>query len=130
MTTEAIVVVFPDPVFPVTTYPHVPDDPDDYSGCAVIGGVIVRDPRLTAALRGRYIYSDYCRSRLRSFIPRLDPPAAVDEHFVGNRVEFPAAITTGRRDRIYVTTRPGPVFRIDPAYGGPRSHGGRRQSTG
>lgn len=113
-----------DPVFPVTTYPHAADSPDEFSGCAVIGGVIVRDRRLTTAMRGRYIFSDHCRGRLRGFIPEVDPPAAVDEHYVGVRVDYPTAITTGRRDRIFVTTRFGAVFRIDPAHGWPRPDSG------
>jgi hypothetical protein len=114
-----------DPVFPVTTYPHEKPTPDEFGGCAVIGGVIVRDPRLTAAMRGRYIFSDHCRGRLRSIIPQVDPPTAVDEHYVGVGVDYPTAITTGRRDRIYVTSRFGAVFRIDPAHGWPRSGAGR-----
>ena len=113
-----------DPVFPVTTYPHEKPTPGEFGGCAVIGGVIVRDPRLTTAMRGRYIFSDHCRGRLRSFIPGVDPPAAVDEQYVGVRVDFPTAITTGRQDRIYVTSRFGAVFRIDPADGRPRPDAG------
>ncbi len=119
-----------DPVFPVTTYPHDKPTPDQFGGCAVIGGVIVRDPRLTAAMRGRYLYSDHCRGRLRGFIPEVDPPAALDEHYVGARVDYPTAITTGRRDRIYVTTRFGAVFRIDPAHGWPRRSGGGAATGG
>ncbi len=115
-----------DPVFPVTTYPHLAEDPGDFSGCAVIGGVIVRDRRLPAAIRGRYIFSDHCRGRLRSFTPKTDPPLAEDEHYVGLRVDYPTAITTGRRDRIYVTTRFGAIFRIDPAHRGRAEAAGRR----
>ncbi|MCB0875133.1 MAG: PQQ-dependent sugar dehydrogenase [Solirubrobacterales bacterium] len=110
----------PDPVFPVATFPHTASDPRDFSGCAVIGGVVVRDPRLPRAIRGRYIYSDHCRGRLRSFEFGTDPPTATGDHYVGLRVDYPTAITAGRRDRIFVTTRFGTVFRIDPAKAGGR----------
>ena len=62
--------------------------------------------------------------------PRSTPPAAVDEHDVGVRVDYPTAITTGRRDRIYVTSRFGAVFRIDPAHGWPRPGAGEAATGG
>ena len=40
-------------------------------GCAVTGGVVVRDGSLTN-LYGRYLYADHCQGTLRSFIPALD----------------------------------------------------------
>ena len=105
----------PDPIFPVTTFPHASEDPNEYIGCAVIGGVIVRDRRL-AGLRGRYIFSDHCNGRLLSLDPKEgDPP--VDVAAVHLRVRYPTSIVSGRRDRVYLTSRKGALLRLDPARG-------------
>lgn len=51
----------------LTTPFHVynQDDPAPLGGCSVIGGVVVRDPRVTG-LAGRYLFGDYCRRDLRT----------------------------------------------------------------
>jgi glucose/arabinose dehydrogenase len=100
--------------FPVHAYAHHADDPAEQRGCAVIGGVVARDPQLPT-LYGRYLYSDLCSSALRSFIPATDPPAALDDHRTGVHVRQISSITIGRGKRIYVTALTGPVMRIDPA---------------
>lgn len=46
-------------VNPIHAYPNPAE------GCAVIGGLVVRDPDLTA-LAGRYLFGDFCRSAPRS----------------------------------------------------------------
>ena len=103
----------PDPgntLKPVLTYPHGPR-------CAVIGGYVVRDPALKA-LRGRYLYSDYCGGRIRSFEPRLErggrrPPDGV-------RIPpgpFGGLMTSFGEDtfhHIYAVTTNGPVYRLAP----------------
>jgi Glucose / Sorbosone dehydrogenase len=48
---------------PVFAYPH--GGAAEASGCAVIGGYVVRDPSLKPIL-GRYLYGDLCRSDLRT----------------------------------------------------------------
>ncbi len=105
-------------IFPVLTYPHASSDPDRYVGCAVIGGTIVRDRRLRD-LRGRYLYSDHCNGRLRSFDPG-SPPAnvAIDDADAGLRVRYPTSIVSGRGGRVYATSRNGQVYRLDPAESG------------
>jgi glucose/arabinose dehydrogenase len=100
--------------FPVHAYAHHADDPAEQRGCAVIGGVVARDPQLPT-LYGRYLYSDLCSSALRSFIPVAEPAAAFDDHRTGVHVRQISSITTGRGKRIYVTALTGPVMRIDPA---------------
>ena len=40
--------------------------------CAIIGGYVVRDPQLRS-LRGRYLYADFCKGDLRSFVPAPPP---------------------------------------------------------
>jgi hypothetical protein len=65
---------------PIFTYPHVGGTPEQ-TGCAVIGGYVVHDWRLTA-LDGRYLYGDLCRTDLRTLdlaAPGGDPkPAGLD----------------------------------------------------
>ena len=65
---------FADPVF---QYGHGPTPPET-TGCAIIGGHVVRDPALTG-LTGRYLYGDVCREDLRSLdlaMPGADPRPA------------------------------------------------------
>jgi hypothetical protein len=66
---------FTDPVF---QYGHGASG--ETTGCAIIGGYVVRDPTL-AGLSGRYLYGDLCRPDLRTLdlnIPGADPrPAGV-----------------------------------------------------
>lgn len=74
---------FVDPIF---QYGHGPS-PAETTGCAIIGGHVVRDPAL-AGLAGRYLYGDLCRSGLRTLglgIPAGDPrPAGVSTPTPGN----------------------------------------------
>ena len=42
----------------------------DSGSCTIIGGYVICDPRLPA-LRGRYLYADFCAGKLRSLIPDL-----------------------------------------------------------
>jgi glucose/arabinose dehydrogenase len=71
----------PNPSFvdPVFQYGHDPN-PAETTGCAIIGGYVVRDPALSG-LTGRYLYGDLCRSDLRTLdlaAPGADPmPAGV-----------------------------------------------------
>lgn len=71
----------PDPSFvdPFFQYSHS-GGPPEATGCAIIGGVVVRDPAL-AGLTGRYLYGDRCRSDLRTLnlgVAGADPqPAGV-----------------------------------------------------
>jgi glucose/arabinose dehydrogenase len=103
----------PDPgntLKPVLTYPHGPR-------CAVIGGYVVRDPALNR-LFGRYLYSDYCGGRIRSFEPRLS--GAVDDRPTGLRIppgRFGGLMTSFGEDtfhHIYAATTNGPVYRLAP----------------
>jgi Glucose / Sorbosone dehydrogenase len=68
----------PDTAFfdPVFQYPH--EGPETSSGCAIIGGYVVRDKTLTG-LTGRYLYGDTCRQDLRTLdfaVAGADPRAA------------------------------------------------------
>jgi glucose/sorbosone dehydrogenase len=61
---------------PLFAYPHT--GPAASSGCAIIGGFVVRDPTL-GGLAGRYLYGDLCRTDLRTLdlgAPDADPQPA------------------------------------------------------
>ncbi len=62
---------------PVFEYPHSGPS-EETTGCAILGGYVVRDQRLTG-LTGRYLYGDLCRTDLRTLnlsAPGADPQPA------------------------------------------------------
>jgi glucose/arabinose dehydrogenase len=97
---------FADPIF---QYGHGPP-PDTTTGCAIIGGYVVRDPALTG-LTGRYVYGDLCRKDLRT----LDLSAP------GARSQSCRALDPGARRRAarLRRRRPGMRLRDDPDDGLP-----------
>ena len=80
-------------------------------GCTVIGGYVVRDHRLRP-LYGRYLFTDLCDGRLRSFAPRLRRVRRARAS--GLRVNTPVSFGEDSRGRVYVVSGAGPVYRIDP----------------
>jgi glucose/arabinose dehydrogenase len=81
------------------------------SSCTIIGGYIVRDPRLRG-LRGRYVYADLCEGQLRSLVPGLK--RASDDRRLGLRVDTPSSFGEDQQRRLYVTSLEGPVYRLVP----------------
>jgi glucose/arabinose dehydrogenase len=81
------------------------------SGCTIIGGYVVRDPRLRE-LRGRYVYADLCAGQLRSLAPHLK--RAGEDRGIGPRVESPSSFGEDQQHRLYVVSLEGPVFRLVP----------------
>src|SRR3954451_19637888 len=99
----------PDPggtVKPVFAYSHSRD-----SSCSIIGGSVVRDPRLPA-LRGRYVYADLCEGKLRSLVPHLE--RAGGDRVLGPSVESPSSFGEDDQHRLYVASVEGPVYRLVP----------------
>jgi glucose/arabinose dehydrogenase len=99
----------PDPggtVKPILAYPH-----SRGGSCSIIGGYVVRDPRL-AGLRGRYVYADLCEGRLRSLVPHLK--RASDDRKLGLQVQSPSSFGEDQRHRLYVASLEGSVFRLVP----------------
>lgn len=80
-------------------------------GCTIIGGYVVRDPRLPS-LRGRYLYADLCEGQLRSLVPHLR--RASDDRPLGLTVSTPSSFGEDARGRVYVASLEGPVFRLVP----------------
>jgi glucose/arabinose dehydrogenase len=77
--------------------------------CAITGGVVVRDRKLPG-LRGRYLYADFYRGQLRSFVPHGGH--ARGDRAVGIHVDHPSSFGTGVHRRVYVTSLDGPVYRL------------------
>jgi hypothetical protein len=77
--------------------------------CTIIGGYVVRARRL-GGLRGRYLYADHCRGQLRSFRPKLG--GARGDRPIGVNVSLPSSFGVDNRNRIYVSSLEGPVFRL------------------
>ena len=99
----------PDPggtVKPIFAYPHSRN-----GSCSIIGGYVVRDPRLRG-LRGRYVYADLCEGQLRSLVPHLK--RASGDRRLGLRVASPTSFGEDGRHRLYVTSLEGPVYRLVP----------------
>ena len=85
---------------------------------------IVRDRRLTARCAAATSTPTTAAAAPRLH-PGGDPPARRRRALRRRPGRRPRpSITTGRRERIYVTTRIGAVFRIDPANGWPRPGAG------
>jgi glucose/arabinose dehydrogenase len=98
----------PDPgntTMPVMTYGRGRDG----GSCTIIGGYVVGQGG-PAALRGRYIYTDYCSGVLRSLVPHLR--RASGDRRTGLSVASPTSFGEDGRGRIYVCSQEGPVFRL------------------
>jgi glucose/arabinose dehydrogenase len=94
-----------DHVGPVLEYSH------GGGGCSVTGGYVIRDPRLPA-LRGRYVYGDFCLGRLLT--ARLRAGGATARGSLGLRVSALSSFGEDDRGRVYAVSLDGPVYRLDP----------------
>jgi glucose/arabinose dehydrogenase len=79
--------------------------------CSITGGVVVRDPVLSA-LRGRYVFGDFCRGRIES--ARLSRGRARGVRSTPLRVDQLSSFGEDGRRRVYATSLSGPVFRLVP----------------
>jgi glucose/arabinose dehydrogenase len=94
-----------DPVVPLVDIPHAPDV------CAVVGGVVSRDTRLTA-LEGRYLYGDFCSGRITVVSVADGKVVASDD--LGLVVPELSSFGVDGVGRIYVMSLKGDVYRLDP----------------
>jgi glucose/arabinose dehydrogenase len=79
--------------------------------CSITGGVVVRDKALSA-LRGRYIFGDYCRGVIES--ARLRGTKARDVKATRLKVDSLSSFGVDGRRRAYAVSLDGPVFRLVP----------------
>jgi glucose/arabinose dehydrogenase len=82
--------------------------------CAVIGGVVVRDPRVPA-LAGRYLYGDFCSGRITSLTVERGRVTASER--LGLVVRQLTSFGVDDARRVYVMSLGGDVYRLDPKPG-------------
>jgi hypothetical protein len=82
--------------------------------CAVIGGVVVRDPRL-AALSGQYLYGDLCTGGIAAISVVQGRIAAAGT--LGLVVPELSSFGVDALGRVYVMSLRGDVYRLDPRPG-------------
>jgi hypothetical protein len=105
-------VGFADPVF---DYPHEDPGGSALTGCSVIGGYVVRDPSV-ADLYGRYVYTDYCNSEIRSLVlPPGSAGLASGDRPEGLTVKSPTSFGEDSCGRVYLASGLGPVYRLEGA---------------
>jgi glucose/arabinose dehydrogenase len=93
------------PVAPSLEYPR------DNGACAVIGGVVTRDPRLPA-LAGTFLYSDLCTGKLSAATIQAGHVTSTGD--LGLEVPIATSFGVDASGRVYVTSETGAVFRLDP----------------
>lgn len=82
--------------------------------CSVIGGVVVRDPRLPR-VNGLFLFSDFCNGGIRA----IHPSATAPHLFAFRRaVRRPATFGVDGLGRVHVATTGGALYRLDPPAGG------------
>jgi glucose/arabinose dehydrogenase len=96
----------PDHVPPVLTYPL------SGGNCSVTGGYVVRD-RALRSLSGRYVYADFCKGEVRSFVP--SEGSAEGDRALGLSVPSLSSFGEDLEGHIYATSLEGPVYRLDPS---------------
>jgi len=79
--------------------------------CSITGGVVVRDPVLSA-LRGRYVFGDFCRGRIES--ARIRRGRARDVRTSRLQVDGLSSFGQDGRGRVYAVSLSGPVYRLVP----------------
>jgi glucose/arabinose dehydrogenase len=82
-------------------------------GCSVTGGYVIRDPRMPA-LRGRYVYGDFCEGRLLTARLGVGGSGSSGRGALGLRVSSLSSFGEDDRGRVYVVSLGGPVYRLDP----------------
>jgi glucose/arabinose dehydrogenase len=94
-----------DPVAPAYDYGH------EGGECAVIGGVVSRDPAVPALL-GRYLFVDLCGGHVMSAALADDGTLGTPAD-TGLSVTAPTSFGMDGAGRVYVTTLGGDVYRFD-----------------
>jgi glucose/arabinose dehydrogenase len=79
--------------------------------CALIGGYVYRGSAVPA-LRGAYLYTDYCESGIHAFTKSGDEAT---ERALGPEVASPSAFAEDDNGELYVLSLKGDVYRIEPA---------------
>lgn len=91
--------------------PPLVEYPRSDGACAVIGGVVVRDPRLPE-LAGRYLYGDHCSGRVTALTAENGRAAGSDD--LGLEIPELTSFGVDGLGRVYATSLTGFVYRFDP----------------
>ena len=83
--------------------------------CAVIGGVVARDPRIPA-LTGRYLYGDLCSGKVTALLVESGKVSASGD--LGLEVAELTSFGVDGLGRTYVMSLQGGVYRLDPKRSG------------
>ena len=86
-------------VAPIVAYEHGDD------GCSVSGGAVAT----TGALRGRYVFADYCSGRIWSIATDIASPT-MTRHFDG--VESPVAVARAG-DEVFILSLGGTIWKLN-----------------
>jgi glucose/arabinose dehydrogenase len=79
--------------------------------CSIIGGYVIRDRSFGRPLYGKYVYGDYCNTRLRlAALRRRSAPTRTLGARVANLVSF----GEDGRGRVHAVSLDGPVYRLAP----------------
>ncbi len=78
--------------------------------CSITGGSVVRDPDVPA-LRGKYVYGDFCQGRLRAATLRPGR-ASADRQLPLKGIEALSSFGEDARGRVHVVSLAGPVYRL------------------
>jgi len=99
------------PVMCNRAVPPLLDFPRAGGVCAIIGGVVARDPRIPA-LAGRYLYGDLCTGRITAV--ELIEGAVRRTDVLEASVPGLSSFGVDGSGRIFVTSVGGSVLRVDP----------------
>jgi glucose/arabinose dehydrogenase len=91
-------------VWPVAQYSHA-------EGCSITGGYVYRGPSIKG-LDGRYMYADYCSSRMWTLAPRSRTPTDVTGVANAGGLKTPVSFGVGGDGTLYVLSGQGEVFRF------------------
>jgi glucose/arabinose dehydrogenase len=83
--------------------------PHSQGYCSVIGGVVVGD-KTVPALRGRHLFTDFCRGEIRSFRPALGPIRSTSA--TGLSAPQVSSFALGPGGSVYLSSLTGPVYRL------------------
>jgi glucose/arabinose dehydrogenase len=95
---------------PGTIFPVIQRFHSD-GNCSIVGGVVVRDPVLSA-LKGRYVFGDYCSGVIES--ARIVGVKAHDVRRTSLNVSSLSSFGVDGRKRAYAVSLGGPVYRLVP----------------
>ena len=94
-------------VRPVVEYSHK-------AGCSITGGYVYRGPSIPA-LDGRYVYADYCSSRVWTIAPGSKTPRDVTSVAGASGLKTPVSFGEGADGSLYVLSAGGDLYRFAAA---------------